>query len=82
MTIQYQSGEEIKKGDHVLFHGEPAEIEFVVNEHTGDAALDWYMQEFGGGVMIREPKNFGVAFIRAESLLNTEDLEFLSRADE
>ena len=82
MTLQYRSGEEIKKGDHVLFHGEPAEIEFVVNELTEDAALDWYMQEFGGGVMIRGPKHFGAIFIRAESLPETEDLEFLSRPNE
>jgi hypothetical protein len=80
MTLKYPSGEEIRKGDRVLFHGEPAEVEFVVNEHTQDAALDWYMQEFGGGVMIREPKHFGAAFIQAKSLPETEDLEFLSRA--
>jgi hypothetical protein len=80
MTLKYQSGEEIKKGDRVLFHGEPADIEFVVVELTENAELDWYMQEFGGGVMIREPKHFGAAFIQAESLPETEDLEFLSRA--
>ena len=81
MTIKYQSGEEIKKGDHVLFHGEPAEVEFVVDKLTENAELDWYMKEFGGGVMIREPNHFGAAFIQAESLPETEDLEFLSRAD-
>jgi hypothetical protein len=80
MPPKYQSGEEIKKGDRVLFHGEPAEVEFVVDKLTEDAALNWYMQEFGGGVMIREPKHFGAAFIPAESLPKTEDLEFLSRA--
>jgi hypothetical protein len=80
MKLKYQSGEEIMKGDRVLFHGEPAEVEFVVDEAAEDAALDWYRQEFGGGVMIREPKHFGAAFIPAESLPETEDLEFLSRA--
>ena len=79
MTLKYQSGEEIKKGDRVLFHSEPREVEFVVDGLTGDAALDWYMQEFGGGVMIREPKHFGNTFIPAEFLPETEDLEFLSR---
>jgi hypothetical protein len=80
MTLKYQSGEEIKKGDRVLFHGEPAEVEFVVDELSKDAALDWYVREFGGGVMIREPEHFGTAFIQAESLPETEDLEFLARA--
>jgi hypothetical protein len=80
MTLNYSSGEEIKKGDHVLFHGEPAEVEFVVDQLTEDATLDWYMREFGRGVMIREPKYFGAVFIHAKSLPETEDLEFLSRA--
>jgi hypothetical protein len=53
MVLKYLSGEEIRKGDRVLFHREPGEIEFVVDKLTGDAAVDWYMHEFGGGVMIR-----------------------------
>lgn len=65
----------------MLFHHEQAEIMFAVDKLTGDAAMDWYMQEFGGGVFVHEPKNFdpGV-FIRADSLPETEDLECLSRS--
>jgi hypothetical protein len=62
-------------------HGEPGNIEFVVEKRSGDEAMDWYMDEFGGGVMISEPKRFGLVFIQAASLPETEDLEFLSRAD-
>jgi hypothetical protein len=80
MTLKYQSGEEIKQGDLVLFHGEPTEIEFVVDKLTGVAARDWYIHEFGGGVMIHGPKDAGPVFIHAESLPDTEDLEFLARA--
>jgi hypothetical protein len=29
MPFTYQSGEEIQRGDRVLFHDEPGEIEFV-----------------------------------------------------
>jgi hypothetical protein len=81
MVLKYLSGEEIRKGDRVLFHYEPGEIEFVVDKIIGDAAMDWYMHEFGGGAMIKEPKHFGLVFLDAESLLDTEDLEFVSRAD-
>jgi hypothetical protein len=28
-ALQYRSGQEIKEGDRVLFHGNPAEIELV-----------------------------------------------------
>jgi hypothetical protein len=40
MPLTYRSGEEIKKGDRVLFHGEPGEIEFVVESVVGDPAMD------------------------------------------
>jgi hypothetical protein len=81
MTFRYQSGEEIRKGDRVLFHREPGEIEFVVSE-PGDAALDWYLREHGGGVMVLEPKAFGRCFIPTDQIEETEDLEFVSRAED
>jgi hypothetical protein len=72
----YQSGDEIKKGDRVLYHDEPAEIEFVADSVTGDAGLDWYVKEYGGGVMIRV--SFGPAFLTDPH--RDCDLEFVSRA--
>ena len=83
MTLKYQSGEEIKKDDRVLYHGESAEIEFVVVDDA-DLETKWYFQEFGGGIMIVqhvEPKSFGRVFISAGDIDDTEDLEFVSRAD-
>lgn len=40
-TILYQSCEEIKRGDRVLFHGDLGEIEFVADALIGDPATDW-----------------------------------------
>ena len=80
MSLRYQSGEEIKNGDHVLFHREAAEIEFVASE-PDDPKTGWFLQEFGGGVMISEPKCFGRAFIPVSHIEEYEDLEFVSRAD-
>jgi hypothetical protein len=71
----YQSGEEIKKGDRVLLHGEPAEIEFVAD--SADNPDDWYVVEYGGGVMIIEPKFFGSLFVSDPQ--DYEDLCFVSR---
>ena len=68
---------EIHEGDRVLFHGEPAEVEFVATAVGTDPALDWYVEEFGGGVMIVEPKTFGRAFISEPD--KAEDLVFVSR---
>jgi hypothetical protein len=72
MPFYYQSGEEIRKGDRVTFHGEPGRIEFVVDKLTGDPAMDWYMNEFEGGAMIVEPKHFGGVFLHETG--DAEDL--------
>jgi hypothetical protein len=77
--FKYQSGEEIKKGDRVSFHREPAEVEFVA-DGPSDAEPGWFFQEFGGGVMIADPKVSGHTFIPASHLDECEDLEFVSRA--
>ncbi len=59
----YQSGEEIRPGDRILYHGHPGEVQFVVREGTGDPHMDWFAEEFpGGGVMIRAD-SFGNVFI-------------------
>jgi hypothetical protein len=80
MVLRYQSCEEIKKGDHVLFHGEPGRIDLVAKE-LGDTETDWFVQEYGGGVMIVEPVG-GSTFIPADQLPDCEDfLEFVSRAE-
>lgn len=63
MHFSYQSGEKIRKGDRVTYHGEPGEIEFVADKLVGDAEIDWYMNEHGGGVMIIAPKFFGRVFV-------------------
>jgi len=52
----------------VIFHGEPGEIEFVADPLVNDPETEWYVQEYGGGAMVVEPKVFGRAF-----LSNTED---------
>ena len=75
--MKYQTGDEILRGDRVLFHGEPGEIEFIVDALSGDPAMDWYMNEHGPGVMVLEPKIFGRAFIRDTE--SAEDLVLVSR---
>jgi len=80
VPFTYQSGEEIKKGDRVLFHGEPGEIEFVADPLVNDPETKWYVQEEGAGVMVVEPKVFGRAFISHTK--QDEDLVFVSRLPE
>jgi len=79
MSLTYMTGEEIRKGDRVLFHGEPGEIELVADPAITNPETDWYVQEYGRGVMILEPKNFGRAFLPEPQ--TAEDLEFVARQD-
>jgi hypothetical protein len=79
LILRYQSGEEIKKGDRVLFHRQPAEIEFVVT-NANDPSTAWYFEEFGGGALVRDPRDPNPTFIDAAGIPDYEDLEFVGRA--
>lgn len=72
MPLTYVSGEEIRSGDRVLYHGEPAQVEFVANR--GDAQSAWYLEQCGEGCMILAP-SFGRVFAANDD----EDLEFVAR---
>jgi hypothetical protein len=79
-ALRYRSGEEIKNGDRVLFHGSAAEIEFVAcGPDNPDPNIAWHIKEFGGGVMVIDPLVSGRTFISSESLDEYEDLDFVSR---
>jgi hypothetical protein len=77
--LKYRSGEDILRGDHVLFHGNPAEIELVAVD-PNDPEHAWHVQEFGGGVLVLDRKVSGRTFIERDQLAEYEDLEFVSRA--
>ncbi len=77
-AARYRSGEPIKKGDRVLFHGNSAEIELVsTNPENPEEA--WHVKEFGGGVLIHDPMVSGHTFIPMSQIAEYEDLVFLSR---
>ena len=76
----YLSGEEVKNGDRILFHGEPGEVEFIITSVTGDSSMDWYVEQHpGGGVMITA-RGFGSVFLPVSAI--DERLEFLSRGND
>jgi hypothetical protein len=49
----------------------------VADPEIADPKTDWFVKEYGGGVMIVEPKYFGRAFLPDPR--NAEDLEFVAR---
>jgi hypothetical protein len=75
MPILYQSGEEVRPGDTIVYAGSPGHVEFVVEAAIGDPAIDWYLtQSPGGGFMIK------IAAMRSVFIDDAdEDLDFVSR---
>jgi hypothetical protein len=76
-TFAYTSGEDVREGDHIRYHGEIGSVEFVAAEKVGNPSLDWFVEEFpGGGVMINA-KSFGAVFLSPDDI--DERLEFVAR---
>ena len=63
----------------MTYHGEAGEIEFVADQIVGDSALDWYVTEYGGGVMVVGPKSFGRVFVHDTK--NDADLILVARRE-
>lgn len=78
MAFVYESGEEIRSGDQVVYDGQSAEVEFVSDPDCSPG--DWYVKEFGGGIMILEPEVFGRVFLARSDIDGR--LIFVSRRGE
>ena len=78
-TLKYRSGQDIRKGDRVLFHGNPAEIELVAYD-PNDPDTAWHLSEYDGGVLVSDLMVSGRTFIPRDQLEEYEDLEFVARA--
>ena len=78
--LRYMSGEEICMGDRVRFHGHEARIEFAAAD-LSDPEHGWFVQEYGGGVMVNDPAVSGCTFIPVDQLKSYEDLEFAGRGE-
>jgi len=78
--LRYLSGEEIRGGDRVRFHGREALIEFAAAE-LDDPENGWFVRQYGGGVMVNDPGVSGSTFIPVDQLKNYEDLKFVARGN-
>ncbi len=67
LVRKYKSGDEIRKGDNVLFHGNRAKVELVACDQNEIEAA-WHMKEHGGGVLILDAEVSGRTFIPADQL--------------
>jgi hypothetical protein len=70
MVFRYPTGEEVPAGDRILWHGDPAVVEFIAG--PGDRGTSWYFAECGAGFMVH-----GAVETVYEN--STDDLTFISR---
>jgi hypothetical protein len=76
MPPTYSSGEHIRAGDHVLYHGERGKVEFVAA--ADDPDTQWYIEQCADGCMVLAP-SFGRVYVTATE--HDEDLQFVSRRE-
>ncbi|MGA8670959.1 MAG: hypothetical protein WB679_13840 [Terracidiphilus sp.] len=77
MALKYKSGQDIMRGDRVLYAGDPSVVEFVADPLVPNPSTRWYVEENGQGIMISEPRRHGSVF---SSDPESDELEFVSRA--
>jgi len=66
------------RGDCILYAGYPAQVEFVADPLVSDPDNRWYVETYGQGIMISEPKRHGSVF--SSDPESDDDLEFVGRA--
>ena len=71
--MTYPTGEPVLPGDHILWHGEAAQIEFVATS-ADDPKIAWYVTELGPGIMIKTT-TAGQVYQN-----DTDDLDFVRRS--
>lgn len=76
-TWRYASGDVVQPGDYIRYRGQDGRIEFVASGESGEATTDWYVTEFGGGVMV-SIANFGSIFLPGTEI--DAEVELLERA--
>jgi hypothetical protein len=74
MPLTYRSGEDVRAGDRVSYHGEPGLVEFVADTENPDTA--WYLEKHGDGCMIA-CAGFGHVYVSETH--TDEDLDFIGR---
>lgn len=77
MTLRYQTGENIHRGDRVTHGGNVGVIELVVEALTGEPEEDWLLETSAAGIMVAEPKVFGRVYLDYPH--EEEDLLFVAR---
>jgi hypothetical protein len=75
--MRYASGEEIRCGDEIRYHGTLGTVDFVVSERPTEESLAWYSSEFGGEGVMLIVNGFGNVYLRHTDV--DGDLQLIGR---
>lgn len=78
MPLRYATGEEIIKDDRVRYHGEHGVVEIVADPDIPTTETSWFIEEYGGGVMVSELHSLGSVFTDDPG---SDCLQFLGRSE-
>lgn len=78
-ALRYSSGDEIKEGDRIRYHGERGRVDFIVTDRSGDEARDWYIEQFPGGGLMIDAEGFGSVFLNVAEI--DDQLELVAREE-
>ena len=76
MPLKYHSGEEIRKGDHIQYGTSFGVIEFIADPSISDPDTKWYVEKYGGDVMLNT-EQYGLVF--CSSPAEDDELQFVRR---
>jgi len=78
MPLKYHSGEEVREGDHILHGPSRGVVEFIADPAIDDPKTKWYIEEYGGGIMLMT-ELYGAVFTGSPD--KDDELEFVSRTE-
>ena len=78
MPLKYHSGEEIREGDRILHGPSRGAVEFIADPVIDDPKTKWYVEEYGGGIMLMT-ELYGRVFTASPD--EDDELELVSRSE-
>ena len=78
MPLRYSTGEEVLAGDKVKHFGSLGQVEFVADPSSPTPDTQWFIEEFGGGAMVKD-REIGSVFIPAETMDDRDHLALVAR---
>jgi hypothetical protein len=79
LPFTYQTGDNVREGDKIVFQGEPGQVEFVASASSGTPEQKRYAEQHPKGILITTAKGSSIFLTNDHDV---KDLVFISREEE